>query len=239
MNEEIKQFLSEYASGKYKDGLVQLTPSGNFLVFETSDLLVSALEKKYLSERIKRKFDIDIQFVDFDEYLRKSIVFAIGAAIERTIPLELVDVYFELETKNAAYVGVELNADEALLNDEHRRGIASACELVCAAFKIDRVAVSIIFGVASPFTDSIILRTILANAPITLEVLQKVLSEKGRVDVKVLKAQLDRLRRNGLILWQHSGGYAARQPALYLFSNHQSKKSSDIQRALALARKNW
>ncbi|MEC8010305.1 MAG: hypothetical protein VX185_05980 [Pseudomonadota bacterium] len=89
-------------------------------------------------------------------------------------------------------------------------------------------------------TYTAILRVIKIKQPIPLELLAKELEPSyGKIEHKWLANSLDKLRRNNKVHWQKNGSYVLTTEALATVPSGTHRKSSDIERALALSRKKW
>ena len=85
-----------------------------------------------------------------------------------------------------------------------------------------------------------LLRLIKKLQPVTASALSGFLKEDYEsVDHKWLKRTLDNLRRRGLLYWQRPGNYALTASSLTIVPAGTLRSSSDIERALALARRKW
>ena len=85
-----------------------------------------------------------------------------------------------------------------------------------------------------------LLRLIKKLQPVTVSALSGSLQEDYEsVDYKWLKRTLDNLRRKGWLYWQKPGSYTLTASSLAIVPAGTLRSSSDIARALALARRRW
>jgi len=84
-----------------------------------------------------------------------------------------------------------------------------------------------------------ILRVIKVSQPVTLEELSNNLRESYKVDKKWLLNTLDNLRKKQMLHWQKPGTYTLTGSSLAFVPAGARRSSSDIDRALALARRKW
>lgn len=90
-------------------------------------------------------------------------------------------------------------------------------------------------------SDIVLLRYLKTLAPATKEQFSEYLHSVGAVHPSLdwLQKHLDKLRKLGKITRASSGTYALTDAGLQIVPHGRTRKSSDIQRALALGRKKW
>ena len=103
-------------------------------------------------------------------------------------------------------------------------------------------------GSSLPST-AIVLRSVKVVQPATLESVTSEISRRGFASVppRWVKAQLERLRRHGLVVWQRPansipserGAYSITSAGLLILPVSRARLSSDVDRALALAKRRW
>ncbi|MCB1054474.1 MAG: hypothetical protein KDD11_03055 [Acidobacteria bacterium] len=86
-----------------------------------------------------------------------------------------------------------------------------------------------------------ILRAIKIEAPVSLRRLVEALSRKGFMvpSESWLRTRLDTLRRKRLLVWSKGGSYSLSEAGLRVVRHGVGKRSSDVERVLALGRRKW
>jgi len=86
-----------------------------------------------------------------------------------------------------------------------------------------------------------VLRGLKATSPALPETLSGFLEESGFVvpPERWVDAKLDWLRKQNLVLRRDDGCYVLTEPGLRVVPHGKGSSSSDVQRALALARRKW
>lgn len=85
-----------------------------------------------------------------------------------------------------------------------------------------------------------LLRAVKVTAPATPDEISKHLAAKGYSSIpsRWLSSRLDGLRRDGLIIW-YDGKYVVTTSGLSLLPKSRGRLGSDVERSLALARRQW
>lgn len=108
-------------------------------------------------------------------------------------------------------------------------------------YEINLNSINFISLETSKPTKSIILKYIKVLSPVSLDCLVRNLDSDGyKIESKKnINKKLDLLRKNNLILRQNDGTYAPTEKALRSIPSGKYRKSTDVQRILALRRKKW
>lgn len=192
-----------------------------------------SLEAK-LGASLKRK----IEFLVNGDSIRLSYAKALEDLLSRRIGQANYTVVIKLTPLDQCVVWIDARAAPAPVSEE---AIQTVVEGFLSGIGKHAESVHVILPVLRRPTDMEILRAIKIVAPVAVEELGKKLSggEDPSIDRKWLSARLDALRKKGLIHRTNSGWYLLTELALSLVPVSRTRKSSDVIRALHLARRKW
>lgn len=190
--------------------------------------------KRHIGERFSAP--VDVIFIQSDSQI--SLEAGIFQLLIRRFDNRIKSFYisFSDETTIDSWIGIEAqDLDDALKAQisEYLYELTNGAKLTLGNIqwvgaKMDR-----------PSTPAL-LRLIKKLQPVTASALSRFLKEDYEsVDRKWLKRTLDNLRRRGLLYWQRPGNYALTESSLAVVPAGTLRSSSDIERALALARRKW
>jgi hypothetical protein len=145
------------------------------------------------------------------------------------------------------FLSISLGGQVDLWVDEPSGGLISQKELedlrAIAADYLEKANLflhGVHLGGSSLPSTAIVLRSVKVVQPATLESVTGEISRQGFASVppRWVKAQLDRLRRRGLVIWQR-GAYSITSAGLLILPVSRGRLSSDVDRALALGKRRW
>lgn len=196
----------------------------------------------YLRRRAKAELGIDIVFLIQMDEQHEEIEGGLRALLESRFPGSFSECFISFS--HADLVDVWIDAADST---EHYPSYTQAAVETAMAqylglyfFKIHHV----FWARPSTSVPSLmaILRTVKVLAPATLSDVAKHLENKGLFMVpshKWVRHQLDRLRRQGLIVCDRDDTCALTERGLSLVPSGRGRASSDVEHALALTRRLW
>ena len=192
--------------------------------------------KLELESEFKRKFEFIILEDESQSILEKSLGVILKEKFETFIALTLIFV-----TNKSVDISVTLEKENRDVSLQIREVINSI--LPPSGLEVG----SIVFKVLELDLPSkmMLLRVIKVNQPITKKQLLGSLKQYPDISDTWIKRILDQLRKDTLIIWQRqssddkNGCYALTSTGLSIVPAGKSFHSSDIERALALAKRKW
>lgn len=180
-------------------------------------------------------------YVDFkvtrDEADIEGLEAGLNALVRRGLPNQQLN----------CFLSISLDGQVDLFVDESSGGLISPGELEdLRAIAADYLEKANLFlhevhlrGSSLPAT-VVVLRSVKVVQPATVESVTNEISRQGfaAVPPRWVKAQLDRLRRHGLVVWQHDV-YSITSAGLLILPVSRGRLSSDVERALALGKRRW
>ena len=242
MNSAIEDFLTTYSSGRFKNSKVQEVPDGAFLILDdqvrATSRQITLLQKK-ISELLGHKLDV----IRYADHFGNTLTTAIISLVPEPTKIQVEGVSMELSTKSTVRLSILLACNQNDLTRNIQRHVESIVKGLIKPLGISTVEIFVSGRSSSQLTESAVIKIIVQHAPLNIESISSLINESREKTEFVERAQVaivvDRIRRKGLLLWQSSDMYVPTQHALSLFSSATSRNSSDVKRALALARRKW
>jgi hypothetical protein len=242
MKEKLNEFLETYARGRYAGSRLQTTPEINFLILD-EHVKATTRQIAILESKVSEIACAPVTVTQYSDHLRETFMTALNSILHEAIGLSIEGAHFELVAKEKARVFLAVNSEHSHLTAATRIRVSEIALSIGRPLGIENVELEITGHGHSAINDALVIREVLKVAPIDAAGLAIVLSASETIQRTFSETEtgvmLDRLRRKGLLIWQPSGKYAPAQKALYLYSSSKSRRSSDIERALALGRKRW
>lgn len=242
--------LKEFLSAKGIDFVVEIhsnrMPPIDFALYVAGDRLASLAAKGQISPRqmrliqtvAKKELGLQIEWIVTPSQKAIAIEAALQELLNRRFPGALSAVFVSsLETLPVS-IWIERNSE-----DEAQPELR-ALKLVVAEFlKFYDVTTFILLDRdnADTPTNPMIIRRLKVISPATTEELAESLSGAGVKipNVRWLQSKLDALRKQGLVVRSKTGVYCLTELGLSVVPHGKNRNSSDIDRALALARRKW
>lgn len=200
--------------------------------------LTSPAQMNYLARKIKDDLGITVDWVIVPGPLTLALKAALEQLLQLRFPKATWAVQMSPPRQHPALVIVEPGADSTDFPD--LQAVSSVARELFQLFGLQNPEVAYLGGVDYP-TSLALLRAIKVSAPISKEALAHVLwGDKAAVgEVKWLQRKLDGLRKQGLIQRSKDGMYSLTSDGLVTAPHGKYRSSSDVERALLLARKKW
>ncbi len=236
------EFLETFAGGRYVGSRLQTTPEMSFLILN-ENVKATTRQIAILESKASEIAGVPVKVTQYSDHLRETFMNAFGSILNEAIGVSIEGAHFELVSKEKARIFLAVNSEHSLLTAATRVRISEIAQSIGSPLGIENVELEISGQGHSTINDALVIREVLKVAPLDAAGLALVLNASKTIQQTFSKAEtgvmLDRLRRKGLLIWQPSGKYVPAQSALYLYSSARSRRSSDIERALALGRKRW
>lgn len=243
--EKLKKFFLDRAFTATSEIRKSYAPGIDFAVFIPVDKvgpqakkgLTSKLQLSSLEQRIREELGLVVQWIIIPSEKHNAIETALRDLIEKRFPNAFTSVFISSPT--ILPVTVWLVPGE---NPSIRHDLQSAEIIVkefLGLFQIQEV--SFIAEVEPTATIPMILRKLKLFAPQSIDGLAAIFAQDGiNVPNQWLHSKLDTLRKQGLVVWANeTGRYALTEQGVRLVPHGRNRKSSDIERALALGRLKW
>lgn len=238
----IDEFLETFARGRYAGSRLQATPEITFLILNET-VKATIRQIALLESKASEVAGVPVKVTQYSDHLRETFLSALSSILNEAIGISIEGAHFELVAKNKARVFLAVNSEHSLLTAATRGRVFDIAQSIGRPLGIETLEFEISGRGHSIINDALVIREVLKVAPVDAAELALVLSASKTIQQSFSTAEtgvmLDRLRRKGLLIWQPSGKYVPAQNALYLFSSPRSRRSSDVERALALGRKRW
>lgn len=242
MKQNISSFLESFARGRYKSAVIRNTPDGSLLIVD-KEVIATNRQLSVLKGKLHGMFDLDVTVIRHENHLINNYVEALRLLLAEKIGEPIETVQLDRPTKGKASLFVSLEIDESEITPSIRKKILSVSTSLAKPIGINSIKLNVVGKFGAKISDSRIIQDLVKTAPITAERLAQQLNESGEFDDRVTTKQvavvLDRLRRNGIAVWQETIGYVPTREALSIFSSFKSRRSSDVLRALDLGRRKW
>ena len=187
-----------------------------------------------LSDLLRRK----VEFLVNGDSIRLSYANALEDLLSRKIGQAKYTVVVKLTPLDQCVVWIDARNASVPVSEEEIQAVVGGF-LLGIGKRAERVHV-MLPKLRRP-TDMEILRAIKIASPVAIDELSEKLSGGGApmIDRKWLSARLDALRKKNLIHRTNGGKYLLTELALSLVPVNRTRKSSDVIRALHLARRKW
>ncbi|MFD0892646.1 hypothetical protein KBB96_14575 [Luteolibacter ambystomatis] len=242
MNDLIREFIRDFSRGRYKNSKIEEGPEVTFLIIDDT---VQATERQIstLRSKVSQLIDSEVMIVRHADRLRDTITQSLGALIAEAVGILVDSINLENLRSFKPTVSISLLCHEDELTKETTKKITKVANSVFESLEYRNT--NILFE--ARFTDHLaeaeVLQIILRNSPVSAEKICSALNFQSTRSSAISVAQvllvIDRLRKKKWVIWQESGNYVPTHASLYIFASHRSRSSSDVKRALELARKKW
>lgn len=242
MTNQITEFLKTFASGRYAGARLQSTPEATILVLD-EHVKASSRQLSLLKNKLSDILGVPLEITRHSDHLKETFLNALSAILTDTTDMSIEGAHFELLTKQKARLFLAVDSEHSILTSAFRDRIKETALSIGKPLGIDTVELEVSGRGRSGINDSQVVREVLKSAPVgAAELAARMNSGEGGECISSegeIAVILDRLRRKGLLVWQPTGTYVPAKRALYLYSSHKNRRSSDVIRALELGRRRW
>jgi hypothetical protein len=239
---KLNKFLETFARGRYAGSRLQSTPEIIFLILDER-VKATTRQIAILESKVSEIASAPVTVTQYTDHLRETFMNALSSILNDALGLSIDGADFELVAKDKARIFLAVSSEHSQLTSATHTRAAEIALSIGNPLGIEKVDLEISGQGHSSINDALVIREVLKIAPIDAAGLAVVLNAKDMNQQTYTETEtgvmLDRLRRKGLLIWQPSGKYVPAQRALYLYSLPKSRRSSDVERALALGRKKW
>jgi hypothetical protein len=244
---EISDYFLDRAGIKAKD-IRYRQNDACIVIYLDKGLIVEKASKGRVSHRqilsvqqeIESKFEMKCEFIFIEDESQSILEKSLGVMLRRDF-----DIFISLTLTNLTGKSVAI-----IVNlEENNKGVSSDIEKFLDEILLDSglSIESISFEIPELEIPSkmALLRIIKVHQPITRVQMLDGLKDYSDADDRWLKRVLDKLRKDSLIIWQRqnrddkNGCYALTGTGLSIVPAGKYFHSSDIERALALAKRKW
>lgn len=240
--ESIHAFLAKYADGKYSDsGVDRDFETGQFvIVLPRSAIAATDRALRMLESRISKDLGIGATVKRLARGGQEAISDVLLQALVKVLGDGLEDVIIA-GGGSACDVVVLLESADCIPDKKQDKLAKHRIEDIFRSLELSTGSVSYALLRDDVPSEHQIIRHLSIASPVSVDGLVNCLSEAGLTvpSARWLNAKLDYLRRSGFLVFQKSVGFALTESGLALLPRQDHRNSPDIQRALALARRNW
>lgn len=201
--------------------------------------MTSARQMAYLKKMASRDLAIDIEFLIAPDNTEADIESGMCAIVRRVLSEQEAKAFLTIAPSGMADVWLDTRVSVGVLAQE--RILASLKDRLGNYLSEVGLQLHQIYWQGSLIPSSpAVIRTVKVIAPATVYEIATQLEKNGypSISEKWLGSQLDRLRRQGFLVW-HNGKYILSDAGLTLLPQSKGRKSSDVERALALGKRRW
>jgi hypothetical protein len=240
--DKIHAFLINYAGGKYADsGVERDFDSGNFvLLLPPSECNATDRAVAMLENRLLRDLKLTVAVKRLAGAANDALSSTLLKALAKQFGTKLADVVLSVDGDECDVVIVVQDVED-LPDDAVRKRILRRVTTILETLGFDTQSVlyAVLRGDAP--SEYQLLRHISVLAPVQSGALLVSLREDSLhvPSVRWLDRQLDRLTRQNLVKFQKEIGFVLTEDGLSYLPRLEHRNSPDIQRALALAKRNW
>jgi len=200
----------------------------------------SRRQMEFLKKAAKRDFDIELEFLIYRGEQHESLEAGLWALLKDKFPKQVLACFVSLPKAKEAEVWLELKEKEK----SAPMGLSNLKNLIRDYLGIFGIHLKEIFWTGADRERPslpVILKTVKELAPSTVpEIGSKLVNDGFEVPTESwLRAKLDLLRKKQMIIRQPGGEYAVTEVGHRSIPHGTYRSSSDVQRALALAKKRW
>ncbi len=216
------------------------------LVYVESSLVSETIQKQKISKQqikkmranIAERFERSCEFILLEDDSR--------ALLEKLIFSEVSEAFDDVEALSISVsAGVAINATISISNDDSRVQTAISEFFASYLEKSDFHLGNIMWtsSIAEPPGNIQLLRVLKIHQPISTKELLDKFKNNPSVNEKWMKRTLDKLRKSGFVQWQkdvkNNETYVLTGKGLMSVPAGKNRNSSDVERALALAKRKW
>lgn len=205
----------------------------------TSATSTSKRKLHLLKIKIKEELGLEIDFIFVRDVQQQQMEAGLNALLHARFPRTYENAYLSSRTNQKYDVWLEPLA-APLDSAQHARAIASVGEYIqLLGAKLGEI--SLVGQENTSPAIAIILRETKRLAPAFAHELAAALQKGGFLipSISWIESKLDTLRRKGLVIRLPDGAYALSEVGLQLVPYGKTRRSSDVERILALGRTRW
>ena len=187
---------------------------------------------------IKRRLELNVEWIITQDDRVAALEAALVGALEARFPGVFTVV--SMSAPHVSPVWVWVDTVPQTVNRPGEEELNEMAASIFGAFGIEPPTVLYSDNSELP-SNPMILRGLKTNSTTTAEALEERLRQRHVLipDLRWLQTKLDTLRREGLVVRVRPGTYAMTEKGLGIVPHGRSRSSSDVERALALARRKW
>lgn len=238
----IHQFLAGYADGKYSDsGVERDFETGRYIVVlprSASDVTDRAI--KMLESRIGKDVGLVASVIRLAGGSNESVSDVLFQALQKTFGGGLEDVILAVDG-GLCNVILLLDSADSTPKKEAEELVRKRIGSILKSLDMRAGGISYAMLRDNVPSEHQIIRYISTLSPVSVDGLHKRIGEAGFTvpSTRWLNSKLDYLARRDFLVFQQGAGFALTESGLALLPKQHHRNSPDVQRALALARRNW
>lgn len=219
------------------DGTVLIYVSSSDIGKKAGEGKTSMRQLNYLSRAIKKELKLDAEILIYRGEEQHKFESGLCALLKENFGEAVADCYVSLPEENFAEIWIDLTDFRLANSDAFRSKIVNYVELFNKKLRFIHWS----GAKKEKPSNAAILRAVKTAAPASIDDISQHIELKGLFvpSLEWLNAKLDLLRKNGMLLCQHDKTYVMTDKGLSLVPHGHFRSSSDIERALALGRREW
>lgn len=244
---EISIYFQDKAGIKAKDiryraddACIVIYIDKGLVVEKASKGRVSHRQISTIKQEIEDKFEIECEFIFIENESQSILEKSLGVMLRRDFDI-FISLSLTYLTDSSVAVTAKLTEESKIVSLSIKQGLSeilqeSGLSIESIDFEVPELEVPSIM---------VLLRMIKINQPITKLKILEGLTEYSDVDDRWLNRMLDKLRKASYLIWQRQspddkrGCYALTGKGLSIVPAGKHFHSSDVERALALAKRKW
>lgn len=238
----IHRFLVRYADGKYSDsGVERDFETGNYIVVLPRSAS-SATDRaiRMLESRIGKDLGLVANVKRLTGASNEAVSNVLLQTLSKVLSGGLEDIILADDGGECDLV-VLLESADFSPNKETEERVKKRAGYVLKSLDMTIGRISYAMLRDDVPSEHQIIRYLSTLAPVSVDRLHSRIGEAGFTipSVRWLNGKLDYLARQGFLVFQQNAGFALTESGLSLLPKQEHRNSPDVQRALALARRNW
>jgi hypothetical protein len=223
------------------DGVFLATVPTTAIASRASKGKTSPRQLRTLQRSIRDELGVHIEFLVAPSREHIQLEDALRSLVTKQGEGQIENCFLSVRDEKRADIWMELSRDSAFIGSDTKCTVEDLTQKLLSLYGLHVGRIDWGAQEEEPLSTAAILRTVKTLAPIKIAGLHESLANNGFTvpSLDWLNKKLDLLRKHGAVTRHKDGSYVLTETGLGLVPHGAYRNSSDIERALALARRKW